>query len=83
MLVFFFSTSTACKPGFFGSNCSLNCPRNTFGENCSGLCPPLCFEEDCHHAFGCLRNSTNLTSKSIPGKKKCCVGTKIVYNGLM
>ena len=68
----------ACKPvpGYYGSFCNITCPPGSFGAGCAGYCPSTCLHNYCHHVYGCLKNTTEQTTKITSGKN--CVPIFVV-----
>ena len=45
----------ACKPGYFGVNCSMSCPPKLYGQRCQLRCN--CSEDECDLVLGCVKNN--------------------------
>ena len=43
----------ACKPGYFGDNCSSQCPFPSFGLQCLDKCN--CSQSECDPELGCRK----------------------------
>ncbi|XP_078324918.1 uncharacterized protein LOC111102359 isoform X1 [Crassostrea virginica] len=50
---------TACKPGYFGVNCSMSCPPKLYGLRCQLRCN--CSEDECDLVLGCVKNNATNT----------------------
>nr|XP_022290747.1 cell death abnormality protein 1-like [Crassostrea virginica] len=51
---------TACKPGYFGVNCSMSCPPKLYGLRCQLRCN--CSEDECDLVLGCAKDNGECTA---------------------